>query len=838
MDYFQDLLNSYQAIKKRKFSVSLVVEQAAVNPNASIEDALQRAQQTQGKTTSPEPYSGDIGVYKSVRGDKVSAGLVRLTPGKPMPGGSRGASYISQDQIASLSPESRQQIEGLMRGEQAPEEAPQAPEQQAAQEPQAAVPLTTSQNPEVQQQLEVVKANLEKLRGDPEFGSFISKSSGFWDQAFKRFYQTSIYSGSFASKLDQANAVFRSGGKLITGPLPAELAAKGTETFNRFLDTAIKLHRGTLNRNDALELRDYVVLSSNGKGLMLRFDKKSDDGLIINWDSDDSLYATLTNTYLDKLKSKTLTDKELGEFSELELQKLNLSGGGKNFNNLRGTVSESFQAVTTILMRGIVASQMCAQTPDSKKSTSTDCKNAEYNKTQGLMMLKELYLNNRENLIPAFEIIDNYLHHETPGTKATQELTDEVQSMLSFVKEEFPKKLMEGVTTPEDKARYAEVADKIFFKVVTKLAKLDAKTVLHRSPLFVGETGQSEANDKKTDITEVYASKGAALTALKKMGYDTNEAASLVVPFADVVKMYGGIGEYSRITKTPLEKIKRMMDGKTHTILNGIKTYMEEDGVSLGSGSYGEALSKMSNINNQSINTFAQRLGVDKASFAKTTKQFSDSYAFIQGLKDPAGVANKDRRTLIDAVKKHLDGKGLGKSYEGLSGKSESDLVKTLTQIQTNMLFDNFDALAKTNKQAADDFMSMIIMSAAAATVNQQTEARFLRKESAYSFNHNESIEGPLRMVRNGQAKFVRAAGQTVKIVDNDGNLLLQYNVSSEDNVVKGAVHLPFNRMKAISKAPMYGMTKAGATNDSTEILIMLLSQQKNLIESLLSKYQ
>lgn len=844
MNYFEELLNSYQLIKKRKFSVGLVIEQAAPAGEPTIDAALTAAQSTTGKTTAPQKYAGDIGLYKTGRG---SIGLARMTPGAPMPGGSHGASYVSKDQIASLSPEAKQKIEALMRGEQVEDEEGAVAQQQeqdpqmADQDPMTAqlpVQLKTSENPEVLAQLDLVKANLQKLKGDPEYGSFIAKGTGFWDQVFKRFYLSNIHSGSFASKLDQANAVFRSGGKLMTGPLPPELAAKGTETFNRFLDTAIKLHKGTITRSDALELREYVVVSNNGKGLMLRFDKKSDDGLIINWDAEDSLYATLLNTYQDKLKNKAQSEPELGEVSELELRKLNLSGGGKNFNNLRGTVSESFQAVTTILMRGITASRMCAKLPDTKKSTSSDCKNAEYNKVQGLMMLKDMYLNNRENLIPAFEIIDDFLHHEVPGTKATQELTDEVQAMLDFVKEEFPKKLMEGVTTPEDKARYAEVADRIFFKVVTKLAKLDAKTVLHRSPLFVGETGQSEANDKKTDITEVYASKAAAVTALKKMGYGPSEAASLVVPFNDVVNMYGGIGEYSKITKTPLEKVKRLLDGRTHCILNGIKTYMDEDGVSLGSGSYGEALSKMSNKANQSINTFAQRLGIDRGSFDRTTKQFFDSYSFIQGLKDPSRVANKDRRAMIDVVKKHLDEKGLGKSYEGLSGKSEADIVKILTQIQTNMLFDNFDALTKTNKQAADDFMSMIIMSAAAATTNQQTEARFLRKETAYSFNHNESIEEPLRMIRSGQAKFVRSAGQTIKVVDNNGNILLQYNVASEDSVAKGAVHLPLSRMKSISKAPMYGMVKTDATNDSTEILITLLSQQKQLIESLLAKYQ
>jgi hypothetical protein len=846
MNYFEELLNSYQLIKKRKFSVSLVVEQADQFGNIaaalSVIDTIPIPKKGASETR-PVPTNPNIVAYNTVRG-----GGLRHTQGQGFPGStSYDRSEIARSQIEKLmsgNPEVAQALDSFIGGQAVPQEPEPAPAQAETPVPtedpmQAQIPLKTSQNPEVMAQLELAKNNLEKLKGDKETGSFISKSTSFWDQAFKRFYQTNIYSGSFASKLDDAKVMYRTGGgKLVQGELPPELAAKGTATLNKFLETAIKLHRNTLTREDALEIRKFISLSKTGKGIMLKFEEGSDDGLIINWDTDDSLYAVLVSTYREKLEKKANFEKELGTIDELDLPEENLSGGGKNFNNLRGTVSESFQAITTILMRGIVASQICAEIPAPKKATNKSCKDANANKIQALTMLKQLYLDNRENLIQAFEVTDRFLHEEVPGTKATQQLSDELQAMLDFVKEEFPKKLMEGAATPEDKAKYAAVADKIFFSIVKKLSVLDAKTVLHRSPLFVGETGQSEANSKKTDITEVYESKAAAVNGLLRMGYSPEEAKKLVVPFNQVVAMYGGEMEYSRITKTPLNKVKSLLDGKTHSVLNGIKTYIEEDpkGVALGSGSYGEALNKIADPTNASITTFAKRLGIDPKKLSDAQKEFSEPFQFLQGLKNPQNFAAKDRKSLINTLKDYLASKGLANSYQGLSSKSESEIGKTLTQIQTNILFDKFDDLVKKDSDSANTIMSMIIMSAAAADINQQTEARYLTSQTTYSFNHNDAVESALREVKNGTAKFQRSAGQTIKIVDDTGEVLLQYNVATENNVVKGSVHLPLKQMKRLAKTPIYKRQKS--TNDSTEILITLLSQQKQLIESLLTKYQ
>jgi len=118
MNYFNELLESYDKLKKRKFKLIYLNEQGTINPNASVEDAIGQAEalptpvkgQTQNTTSNPKPYSGDIGIYKSQRG---VAGLVRISKG-PLDGINP---YIPVEKI--ISPEIKQKILQLMQGEQA-----------------------------------------------------------------------------------------------------------------------------------------------------------------------------------------------------------------------------------------------------------------------------------------------------------------------------------------------------------------------------------------------------------------------------------------------------------------------------------------------------------------------------------------------------------------------------------------------------------------------------------------------------------------------------------------------------------------------------------------------
>jgi hypothetical protein len=84
MNYFNELLESYDKLKKRKFKLIYLNEQGTIIPNASVEDAIKQAEalptpvrgQTQSIANNPKPYSGDIGIYKS---QKNVAGLATIS---------------------------------------------------------------------------------------------------------------------------------------------------------------------------------------------------------------------------------------------------------------------------------------------------------------------------------------------------------------------------------------------------------------------------------------------------------------------------------------------------------------------------------------------------------------------------------------------------------------------------------------------------------------------------------------------------------------------------------------------------------------------------------------
>jgi hypothetical protein len=120
MNYFNELLESYDKLKKRKFKLIYLNEQGTIIPNASVEDAIKQAsglpnidikkgEKPQYTTTNPKPYSGDIGIYKSQRN---VAGLARISKG-PLDGIN---AYIPVHKI--ISPEIQQKILQLMQGGQ------------------------------------------------------------------------------------------------------------------------------------------------------------------------------------------------------------------------------------------------------------------------------------------------------------------------------------------------------------------------------------------------------------------------------------------------------------------------------------------------------------------------------------------------------------------------------------------------------------------------------------------------------------------------------------------------------------------------------------------------
>ena len=148
MNYFNELLESYDKLKKRKFKLIYLNEQGTVISNASVEDAIAQAEnlptpvkgQIENTAENPKLYSGDIGIYKSQKG---KPGLARMSKA-PLNGKS---SYISVQQI--VSPEIKQKILQLMQGDLSGEEE-QAPNTQQQQEQ-----LPPQEVPEVTQ--EVVK---------------------------------------------------------------------------------------------------------------------------------------------------------------------------------------------------------------------------------------------------------------------------------------------------------------------------------------------------------------------------------------------------------------------------------------------------------------------------------------------------------------------------------------------------------------------------------------------------------------------------------------------------------------------------------------------------------
>ena len=181
--------------------------------------------------------------------------------------------------------------------------------------------------------------------------------------------------------------------------------------------------------------------------------------------------------------------------------------------------------------------------------------------------------------------------------------------------------------------------------------------------------------------------------------------------------MYGGAERFSALTGAPIEKVKEINKEGNFVLLNGIKSYTRSDPVSLGSGSVSEAFSKFT-TQSPSINTFRARLNIDKNSFDNIAQEFAVVHEELENLKDPNKYPIKQGETLAGVVKKKIEDLGLARRYPGLSGKSQEQKLKNLTEIQRMVMFDKFESMQKKNPRAANNFMAMVIMSAAAAELS------------------------------------------------------------------------------------------------------------------------
>ena len=130
MDYFQELLSSYQRIKKRTFRVGYIVEQTQ-DPIAAYNDAAKQAESLVSQGVVPISRGPKLGVngiitaYTSKVKDGILPGLAMSDGRTPIPGSQNYAVRLST--IAS-NPEAQEKIGQLLLGQQTKELDQKQPE--------------------------------------------------------------------------------------------------------------------------------------------------------------------------------------------------------------------------------------------------------------------------------------------------------------------------------------------------------------------------------------------------------------------------------------------------------------------------------------------------------------------------------------------------------------------------------------------------------------------------------------------------------------------------------------------------------------------------------------
>jgi len=837
MDYFQELLQSYQKIKKRKFSIMLISEQAALNPNATIEDALGRAQATAATTANPEPYSGDIGVYKSTSKSNPSYGLITLSR-KPIPGGTQGSPFINFNQIAKLNPEARQKIESMMRGQQDSEDPAQNQPNQAQVDSMGQPILSPEQQLEQQFQESILTANKDviSLVNDGFFVSVGNSMPKWMRDSFELKKYFAGESWSLESKL-------QNGKDQKDTPLTLEQQKEASQTFSRFLSIAKKVNSGIVTESDIQWVKDHISTGSTSedkRSIRIKSDS-SDLAVSFKWSKgkgigkDTQLWRHLIDSYDKKMEDWATRQVPERNAEELKIPRDRFTMGTASTGQLaaiQGFFSEEFVEIGTLLGQA------------AKLARAEPTRAAAYRK-QAIKLFETSYNKNKEGLLKAFNAYEAY---QQGNIVVTDEALAELGDFADIAKElniGIREAALVGLT-PEQKA---VLADTFTMEAAKALIQLDSQFAYKMKADFVVRLGTSKRNGKKTDLMFVYKTEAEAVSALKRMGLSDKKIQEFLLSSRDAKTLY---------QDPELNKFLDKAGPESVAVPVGIKTYTKAKGVKLGTASFGSILKTLFGKT-----TDPELLGQSNSIIRQLKKTHSaQAYAgHVANMEKLAGLSKTMDKLLWDGESPEISKSTLKIVKEVLASKSrkESDeFMAKLSAYETDPET-NLDFRHDLNKYIEEEKRSRILgamssgmkgsnkeswlctleaftmATASAAEKNQLTVSRFIQGRESRVMDHNSSYEQIFDGIRKGFIG-VTAEGGSLKFICKGKSKLCDADHYGSLSMSEGKFNFELN-LASVRRHDSELIQKLGEGVINTDIFNLLL-EQRNLINTLLAKYQ
>ena len=842
MDYFQELLSSYQKIKKRTFRVGYIVEQQQ-DPMSAYNDAASQAQGlvSQGVVSiSNGPKLGVNGVitaYTSKVKGGIVPGLAMSNGSTPIPGSQNYAVRLS---TLANNPEAQKKIGEILLGQKTDSQEQETPkgEETPQAEVNAQVEITPEQQAQAafQQYLNLSNQDVASLINTGFFSS-IEKIVPKWMR------DASELKKHFTGERWSLESKFKNGKDQQDTPISLEQQLEAAATFSKFISIVKKLHEGTITELDMSWVKDHISTGSTSedkRSIRIKSDA-SNTAVSFKWTKgkgvgkDMQLWRHLIDSYDEKISEWATRQVPERNAEELKIPRDRFTLGTASTGQLaaiQGFFSEDFVEIGILLREA------------SKLSQSDPTRAGNYRR-QAMKLFETSYNKNKEGLLKAFNVYEAFLQG---NIVVTDEALSELGDFADIAKE-----LNIGIRdaalvglTPEQKA---VLADTFTMEAAKALIQLDSQFAYKLDADFVVRLGTNKRNGKKTDLVYIFNTKEEAISGLKRQGLSDKDINQFIISSKEAQTLF---------QDPELNKFLSRAGPEAFVVPVGIKTYSKAKGVKLGTASFSSVIKTLSGkIVDPDL--IGQSTAIIKK--LKTIHAPTAYSGHIRNMETLSDVSKYMDKLLLDEDKETIPKSTLKIIKEVLAEKSakEADAFLERLSAYESSPEDNLDFKYEVNKYIEEEKRSRILnaissglrgsnkeswlctleaftmATASAAEKNQLTVSRFIQGRESRVMDHNSSYEQIFDGVRKGFIGVV-AEGGSLKFVCKGKSRLCDADHYGSLSMSEGRFNFELNlaSVRRLDSELIQSVVESFTNSD----ILNLLLEQRNLINTLLSKYQ
>jgi hypothetical protein len=849
MQYFEELLSSYQKIKKRSFRVSYIVEQGpedqkyiqavqqfpvdqTVPPNTkaklkwSTQGNVKGAMNANGfktfETLDLSNFPGTKTNRLSLDGTDDAARMLAI-----------GKAILGTEAQVDSEKNSEKELD-LTQGEQPAPTEVVTPEMQAEMEYVGSLDniFIKAKNLITQK---FFRSIFDRETGKPQTDATGATKRFDWvvdDQELQDYF-TSNKPQSLKRKLD--NAITDSG-----EPLSSDQKKEIVDSVDKFFQISEKVKDGTATVDDLNWVKDHIKTGSSysDKRSVRIKSGSTDTAVTFNWSGSVGVYKD-TQLWKHALDSYDLAVEEWASIQvpqqsaeNFKLDRTSLktmAEGTGQLNAIRGFFAEDFIPMGILLQESVRL-----QTIDPTRSLAY--------KMEAAKIFTDAWNKSGDAILKAFDAHESFIGE---GVAVDDIILSELSDFKELAKTfnvAITESAIKGIS-PEQKRKLADV---LTMKVAKSLIALDSQFSLKLDADFVATTGRVESNGKKTDIAFVFKNKEEAIKGLKKIGLVDAEIDNFIMAGDKASSVFKG---------SDVEKFVAKAGPDSVVIPVGIKTYLKAKGAVIGTSSsaesiqaltdtqkiptrqakiirselqkkHGNATYKQHERNVQQLNILTTSL--DGLKWRGTKEIPKATLEQIKAILGPRSDEYKDLKDRLDAYKKDPT----------LDPELRYEINKYIDDEKRNLILKRIKKGIKDGDASwlctLDGF---IRTTGSASEQNQLTVTRWMKTNQSMVMNHNSFGQELIDGLMDGSLKLDNKSDTIKFIVDCKGRKSCEADHFGSLNMSEGKFTLE-STVDSIKRH--HGkIISTGKVSDSIQYdLLNLLLEQRKLIDTLIVKYQ